>query len=228
MRKRTAVILPVVAVLAVALIIAYLSTFSWFYSDETHTKRVRELVENRYMTETGEYTDYELFPLFNENDELAYFLVEFEPFGYVYILINETCFFQFFGGYSMYTRDHPESEVWYPYTVEKGAEGVIQQPDGTMQEWQNRKFKYDENGDIISYRDSHFKAAGTGNERRYLLEITSIAELGRSHGYIPAVKRGDAYLNLVSMEELQFTPGMVSDRDAISDISFIPKNNFDL
>ena len=224
------IVLSIVAVLAIILIIAYLSTFSWFYSEETHTNRVRELVEKRYMTETSEYTDYELFPLYNENDELAYFLVEFEPFGYVYIRLNSTSSFRFLGGASFYTRDCYENEVWYPYTVEQGTVGIIHQPDGTIQEWKNRKFKYDENGDIISYRDSHFKVAGIENERRYLLEITSIIEHSNRFPFrhIPAVKRGDAYLNLVSMEELVFTPGMVSDHDAISKVDFIVKKYFDL
>ena len=50
---------------------------------------------------------------------------------------------------------------------------------------------------------------------------------GFNHGYIPAVKRGEKYLDLVNGEMIDYTPGMESIY-AVADIGFINKPDFDL
>ena len=69
--------------------------------------------------------------------------------------------------------------------------------------------------------------AGIENERRYFLGIISTADLGANNGLIPAVKRGEQYLDLVDGALIDYTPGMETAY-AIADIGFINKSNFDL
>ena len=61
--------------------------------------------------------------------------------------------------------------------------------------------------------------AGIENERRYFLEI--------ANGFIPAVKRGEQYLDLVDGALIDYMPGMEVPY-AVADISFIGKSYFDL
>ena len=86
----------------------------------------------------------------------------------------------------------------------------------------------DESGQAVIYHESHFKAAGIENERRYLLEIRStITNSSGTDALIPAVKRGEQYLDLVDGALIDYTPGMVSAY-ATADIAFINKPDFNL
>ena len=86
----------------------------------------------------------------------------------------------------------------------------------------------DENGDIITYYQSHFKVAGIENERRYLLSIMSTAAWSYGERRIPAVKRGEQYLNLVDGMMIDYEPGMESATYAVGNIGFFYKSFNDL
>ena len=90
-----------------------------------------------------------------------------------------------------------------------------------------QEFFRDENGEIIEYRESHFKVAGIENERRYLLRTPLNAD-GSSTALIPAVKRGEQYLDLVDGELINYEQGVYSVTYATGGIHFIPKLNFNL
>ena len=158
------------------------------YTEAQHIKRVTKLAEKRYLTEDSPYTSLQVFPLYTENDELGYFVIEFEPYGYVYIKLNERDERFIVWGVSMYTRDSRESVVWRHYKVATGTAQIVE------------IWEVDENGNYIGYRDSHYKVADIRNERRFLLQI----EQEGVRCYIPAVKRSERYLNLVSMEEIDY------------------------
>ena len=81
-------------------IVAYILIFtvgyqyaSW-YTEEQHLARIAERVEKRYFSKGSDYgyTDYEVFPLYDENEKFSYALVEFEPQGFVYIKISVSYF----------------------------------------------------------------------------------------------------------------------------------------
>lgn len=73
------------------------------FTEEVHIQRISERIQARYIdgderlrpydkpTDDGEIypkvkaTDFTVHPLYDENDELRYFLVEFQPFGYIYM-----------------------------------------------------------------------------------------------------------------------------------------------
>ena len=196
------------------------------YTEAEHLERVAALAEKRYMGEGSEYTSYEVHPVYNEYDELGYFVIDFLPQGYVYVKLNE----QATPWLSMYTRDDFENTVWYPYTVEEGTNSVVYDENGTQLVYVNRKFKEDVEGNYISYRVSHFKAANIGEERRYFLPVESTIDLclADRKAYVPAVKRGDSFLNLISMQTLQYSVGMKSSEQALMDMSYMPKSFSDL
>ena len=128
----------------------------------------------------------------------------------------------------MYTLSSRESECWMPYRVKEGYIDNIYDADGKLVDrLLNREFLRDENGQVIIYHESYFKVAGIVNERRYFLSTTLIVSSSRRDGRIPAVKRGEKYLDLVNGEMIDYTPGMES-MYAIADIGFINKSYFDL
>ena len=194
---------------------------SAFYSEEQHIQRVTERAEKRFLGEGSEYTGLEVYPLYNEYDELRYMLIEFEPQGFVYVAISDRAY----PWKGMYTLSTAASESWMPYRVKKGAREEVSDEDGNVITYFNREFFRDENGDVIVYHRSHFKVAGIENERRYLL---TIEQGGSTSCRIPAVRRGDQYLDLVDGALIDYSPGMQSETYATGNIVFIGKSYFDL
>lgn len=157
------------------------------YSYNDHYNNVKQLIEEKYMQSNYGFTGFELYPIYNENDEHKYFLVEFEPIKFLYVFIKDKSTHY---GNSLYCTEI--EYLWTPYTVsEKEVDGKIKYI---------RNFKLDEFGNRIIHNRSHFKVAGVENEKLYLLTVYPESyEL-----LIPAVKRGDKYLNLVSMEIIDY------------------------
>lgn len=175
------------------------------------------------MGEDSEYTGLEVYPIYNEYDKLEYALIEFEPQGFIYIHIKD----QAYPWKGMYTLSNAE-RGWQPYRMKEGAqEDIIDENGNIIAQTFNREFLRDENGQVFTYYDSHFKVAGIENERRYFLWTDLTVSLSRESGLIPAVKRGEKYLDLVDGEIIDYTPGMES-MYAIADIGFINKSYFDL
>ena len=84
---------------------------SALYSEEQHMRRIRERAEERFLGEDSEYTGLEVYPIYNEYDELKYALIEFEPQGFLYVHIAE----REYPWKGMYTLSDKESESWMPY-----------------------------------------------------------------------------------------------------------------
>lgn len=214
MKKRTKILVCVMAgvvLLAVALCVLCLSRTAGFYSEKQHLSRVRTRAEERFLGEGSEYTGLEVYPLYNEDDKLEYVLIELAPQGFMYVQINDSDFFEWLGGVSMYTMSDLAPTAWSPYRITEGDRELFQ----------------DESGEPISYFESHFKVAKIENERRYLLR-TPISEGGSSNALIPAVKRGEQYLDLVDGELINYEQGVYSATYATGYIHFIPKVGFDL
>lgn len=194
------------------------------YSEEKHMQRIRERAEERFLGEDSEYTRLEVYPIYNEYDELKYALIEFEPQGFVYVYISERAY----PWSSMYSLSDTESESWMPYRVKEGVnEEIVDASGNVIAQSFNQEFIRDENGQVIIYNESHFKVAGIENERRYFLSTIPTVYIGHSRGRIPAVKRGEQYLDLVDGAMIDYTPGMESAY-AIADVVFFNKAHFDL
>ena len=224
MSKKRIVLLSVSVILLLVLVMLILSSYSWFYTEEQHIHRIRERAERRFLGEDSEYTSLEVYPIYNEYDELNFALIEFEPQGFIYVHIKD----QAYPWKGMYTLSFGDFESWMPYRVKEGAqEDIIDENGNIIAQTFNREFLRDENGQVFTYYDSHFKVAGIENERRYFLSTVCAVYAGFNHGYIPAVKRGEKYLDLVNGEMIDYTPGMESIY-AVADIGFINKPDFDL
>lgn len=199
-----------------------------FYSEDLHIQRVRDRAEERFLGEGSEYTGLDVYPIYNEYDELKYMLIELEPQGFMYVLIREDSTFEGLSGVGMYLCSGEEPAGWMPYRVKEGAKEEIVDEKGNCILYENREFYRDENGDVVVYHQSHFKVAGVENERRYLLGISSTVNGSSSDALIPAVRRGEQYLDLVDDALIDYVPGMESKTYAVEYLYFIPKPNFNL
>ena len=223
MKKFTRIGACLVASIVLIAAVLCVGCSSDMYSEEKHMQRIRERAERRFLVEDSEYTGLEVYPIYNEYDELKYALIEFEPQGFVYVLINE----QEYPWRGMYTLSDT-GERWIPYRVKEGVQEEIVDADGNVHYGAtNHEYFRDENGQVIIYYESHFKVAGIENERRYFLSTIPTVYIGYSRGKIPAVKRGEQYLDLVDGAMIDYTPGMESAY-AIAKIVFINNTGFDL
>ena len=221
-----------IVICAVALILTFAASLctgcgisSDVYTEEQHLQRITERAEARFLGEESEYTGLEVYPVYNEYDELKYALIEFEPQGFLYVAIGD----REYPWKGMYTLSDTEPYYWVPYRVKEGSQDILTDEDGALIEimYDCELFR-DENGDIIIYYQSHFKVAGIENERRYLLSIMSTAAWSYGEGLIPAVKRGEQYLNLVDGNLMDYEPGMESATYAVGNIGFFYKSFNDL
>ncbi len=175
---------------------------SCMYSEKGHYRRIQKRIEERFI-ETGVHKEYELYPLYDENDKLKYFVVDF-PTNYHIIRINKYdlgCL-----GVSMYTLSI--NNPWQRYVLENGE----------------KVYEKDKDGNDIFYKQSPYKIAGIKDEKKYLIEVSQ----GSSSSYVPAVKRGDKYLNLISMKEEEIVLKSNEQINETWTISCIYKPYFDL
>ena len=83
------VILIVAFVIFVAFDLNKCISYWELYNEQEHFERVAKRVEKRYMqNEDSKFTSYEIYPLYDENDEISFFMVEFEPYGFVCVETN--------------------------------------------------------------------------------------------------------------------------------------------
>lgn len=217
------IIMILCVVITIPLIIfginSYISKAS-SYSQQEHVKRVSKPIYERYI-KNGKFTDFKIFPLYDEKDEFKYFLIEFKPSGFIYISIRD----EILNGCAtnvMYApcRELSPNKPWQRYTV---TEGINPPPDKFDENYYpNRKWETDKNGEYIFYIDSPYKVSSIEDERRYLLSVYQ----NRVFNYIPAVKRGDKYLNLISMEEFEYKYESENEKYAVGDIYFIEDPHF--
>lgn len=178
--------------------------------DEGHYDKIKKIIEEKYLTQTYGFTSFELYNVYNENDEPEYYLAEFEPFGYLYIKVNKR---SYPGNGSIYSTS--DEFYWTPYKVFIYGSGA--------NAYYRYDFQYNELGEKIIYNRSHFKVANVTNERMYLLRVGTDS----LKGLIPAVKNGNKYINLVSMEEFDYNPNISHELVPIGlyEILWYPPNN---
>ena len=176
---------------------------SCMYSEKGHYRRIQKRIEERFI-ETGVHKEYELYPLYDENDQLKYFVVDF-PTNYHIININSFDY-SCISGTSLYSLSI--TNPWQRYVLENGE----------------KVYEKDKDGNDIFYNQSPYKVAGIKDEKRYLIKVRQ----GSSSSYVPAVKRGDKYLNLISMKEEEIVLKSNEEINETWTISCIYKPYFDL
>ena len=214
--KKKTIILCVVLAIVIALLavvgVRIIKGSSWAYTEEQHLQRISKLVEKRYMGEKSEYTSYEVFPLYDQNEKMKYCIVEFEPYGFVWVKINDNDF-----NYGMYSRREMDKNGWSRYEYIDTTQ--------TSSSEDNIKWETDEGKERIYYKESPYKVAGISDERRYVVTIIQAIHYPST---VPAVKRGDKYLNLMDMKEFEYVPESETFVYPYFSMSVPPKHHFDL
>ena len=217
-RKKKRIIIFVSMALVIVTLITTIGVYGYVntasnYTVKEHTERISKLAKKRYI-DSGKFTGYKVYPLYNEKEEQEFFMVELEPHGFVYIKVYNS-HYGCFTGTSMYMKDREDSEIgnpWMRYNYGESHNDFI---------WET-----DINGNDIKYVDSHFKVGGVTNEKKYLLKMYYDEKHYR--GLVPAVKRGGNYLNLISMKEFNYNNPNETDKQPILIFcgSFIYKPNY--
>ncbi len=154
-----------------------------------HEKNIRKLIENEYPQKA-----YDMYPLYGTKDQIVGYLAEFED-TFAYCLIENST--------SQNCNVNDE-----PYTIKKGREWSRYTKEITTFPEYEIVYEEDETGNKITHTESHFKAAGVTNEKRYMIKCWKVGSTLGSTMYVPAIKSGDKYLNLVSttLEEFEIVP----------------------
>ncbi len=200
------------------------------YSTAQHVDRIKKIVQEKYIGD-GEFTDFAVYPLYDKDDNVLYYLVEFEPCGFLYVLAEKP---NLLIRTKMYKKNDvgrcPKSHVFSRYRI---SDTQPQEFEGKT--WKNKEkvtvsdnyvpesmkwYESDEKG-IIVYHSSPYKAANVQNEKKYVLQMEEC-------DYVPAVKRGEKYLNLVSMEEFTYSSELSYKHIPYVFISYIGKAAFNL
>ena len=175
------------------------STKASSYTTEEHIQRITSRLD-RYDTIGGYsgnspddyYEDFDVYPLYDANDTIKWFLVEYQPQGFMFVSLHdehplhESLLDKWIGVFSsMYRRGivYRSNREYYPY---------IYDPENALPGNNNRVYFYDEEGQRIGYNRSPYFITGKIAEKKYLLETSESSE------YICAVKRGDEFINLLS------------------------------
>ena len=126
---------------------------SLWFSEKTHIKKVSKIIEEKYLEEG---VTYKLRPLYDNNDELSYFVVEFSDDTFLYIKIQD--WNAFLTGQKLYTKDttRQRSGAWKraKYVEENGKSKV--------------EYEKDENGNDVIYYKSHFKEANINEDTKVI------------------------------------------------------------
>ena len=210
----------IICILAYFVLTASTDKASW-HTEEEHIERVSERAQEQIKdwsySDGKKYDGYELYPLYNEKEELKYFLIEFEPYGFVFVRILDEAnlgIISCSGSRSLYQKstEYGEENLWSPYTVDETLPPIYKDKD--------MQWILDENSEKIEYNRSPYYVTGNEEERKYLLSGSS--------GYICAVKRGDCYLNLIGGNTIDISAGDLLKAQPTINITFIAANLFDL
>ena len=188
------------------------------FTEEEHIQRITERIKKRDPKRLGfpegeTYQDFEVYPLYNEDDKLQYFLVEFEPYGFMFIALRDeivimahTSLYFLSSSSSIYGEENP----WSPYVKDE----TNSQPDPDR----DKSWILDENGERIFYTKSPYFVTGNINEKKYFWRV-------ESGNYICAIKNDTGFINLISGKQVD---GSSFKGESTIGVSFINKKNFDL
>lgn len=121
---------------------------------------------------------------------MEYCLVEFEPYGYTYVHIKDSCylFYSYATNRRMYTNASFGKNYWLPCN--------------------NTQSGYVRDNDVETptfYFNSPFAIRASSDEKYYLLEYS----LDNIEAYIPAVKRDGEFINIYTNKVLDVENGEI-------------------
>ena len=188
------------------------------YTTEQHMQRIAKRVEKKYINEETRssqfsfITGYSIYPLYNADDKVEYFLVEFEPYGFLFVAMGDDTPWS-----SMYYKeDSYVRHAWYRHRLSlDGQETELSQgiewlsysdwydspeyyPGDLPSDYHGGRSWYnevDDEGQLIGQHFSPYKLTNVLEQKLYLFDVYV--------GFVPAVKQNGIYINLVSLQELE-------------------------
>ena len=207
------------------------------FTEAEHLERVRNRIQKRFIEgdvllrsygapDDGRVhpgikaTGFEVYPLYDENDQLKYCLVEFEPCGYVYIRIrDERLKWLGWPGVSvnMYKLSAERGEQsWAILQATEKASGEI--------EWAPNP-----NEEGVKYHNSPFAVRNVMDQRKYFICYKLDINGGTKTITIPSIKQNGKYVNLYSMESFDLEEAKKADMQMCSiAVHFYIDKKFDL
>ena len=174
----------------------FIENYELNFTDEEHINNIRPRIEKEYSIQRHEY---ELIPLYNQNEKLSCFLVNFADGGFAYFKIN----FDFKPPklapnsldrlyYHAYLNGVFKTQGWAFNEVINGG-------------WHIEK---DENGRDIRHRENHFEYSNIDkNLKWYLIEAKAENEDKvdpYEQLFIPAIKVDGIFIDVISMKQIKF------------------------
>ena len=230
-KKLTSYILAVVLSFGMAIGFAGCGKKADSFTEEEHIQRITARLEKRvesYDDEKKEkYGKFEVYPLYNQKEELKYFLIEYEPYGFrIGRIQDEPSIFQYFSyaHQSMYILSselHGEERPWTPYIRNENSPTLPSLIEGWSTE-RTGEVILDADGNMNIYYKSPYFVFGTTNAKRYLLET------GVSNEFICAERREGGFVNLISGLEFAEAEAYNCKKHATLNATFYASNMFDL
>ena len=162
------------------------------YTTEEHIQRITRKVARNFMGEKSIYTSFEIYPMYDHNDNVCLFLVEFEPVGFIFVWPragrNMYWYCPSFGnhlhsvqGWAKYRFGTEENipESFNEFNMIKDVRNYINFPSTLY-------FEADADGQYVYYQKSPYHVANKLNEKLYYINNA------------PAIKKNDKYYNLIS------------------------------
>lgn len=209
-----------------------------WYTTEQHINRISKLVQRHYMKD-GDYTSFTVQPLYAADGEtVVMYLVEFKPHGF-YFVSYDHCYKNITLIFKMYMRDiekAPSSKKreWSRYRLsEEQPENygdsvwIQKQGDGSVSNYMTKWYESD-GENAIKYVDSPYTVAEINSkEKKFLLRLKD-SNGEDTYSYIPAIKVGDEYLNLISMRMFKYNGNITQSNIENFYITFIASTSFNL
>lgn len=226
MKRIIALVLSVISLFCLTITFTGCNKEADDFTEAEHIQRITERIEKTDLTwgfpEGEERESFVVYPLYEKNEELKYAIVEFEPYGFLFIKIRDEQLAwlsactggntgmlstSMYGLGSWYDKEY----TWSPYIKDITYSQPYPDPD--------KIWILDDNDQRIFYDKSPYFVTGNLNEKKYFIEVNNSAE------FICAVKKDGEFVNLISGKTVDF-----NSLRAESTISspFIGKGPFDL
>ena len=196
------------------------------YSVEEHIQRISERVRNTTWL-IDDFEDFDVYPLYDKDEKLKFFLLEFNPHGFGFIFVQDeppvltSCLYAHKSMYFISADYYYKEETWFRYVADKNGPPLSDFVDGASSSKKGTPI-FDEKGEIIKYDKSPYYVSGNVNEKKYVFE-TEV-----SYEYICAVKKDEKFINLISGTELPDADSYDSMENATLLIRGIASRRFDL
>ncbi len=200
--KKRVIVCAVIMTIMVVIYCIALVRCPQMYTTQRNMENIKRLADKRYV-ESGDYDSLSVYPLYDETDKVKYFLVEMSPSAYVFVKPRTPQI----GNLGQYSRSADTVErPWRRYRIcEDGSaplsyEGEEWKADSKYTSGKEKNYRYetDDKGDFIEYAASPYAVAGVLGQKLYMLYVGN-------YQYVPAIRQGSAFFNLISMETFDYS-----------------------